>query len=334
MTECMSTGAGRFALLAGTAIALAAMPQAHAQSAASFPSKSIVLIVPFAAGGPVELETRLYTQRLAANLGQQVLIDFKPGGGSMLGIAYVAKSRPDGYTLVAASTGLTVIPAFRKTDMPYDTMKDLTPISLMSKQSSILLVHPSFPARTLGDYVAYARANPGRINYGTGGAGAISHLAGAWLHSLSNTQVTYIHHKSTGPMLLELQTGRIMAGSGLMVATLPMVKAGKLRALAALGGQRSPQMPDLPTVAEQGFAPYDYTGWIGFLGAGGTPPSIANRLSEAFNKAVHSPEIVAELAKQGSEPVGSTPAQFAQLITTELARWQKVVDEAGLKLEE
>ncbi len=307
---------------------------AFAQGAAEvFPSKPIVMVVPFAAGGPVELECRMYIPGLTSQLGQQVVIDFKPGGASLIGIAYVAKSRPDGYAIVAVSTSLTVLPAFHK-DLPYDTLRDLTPILLMSRQQSALLVHPAFPAKNLAEYIAYARANPEKINYGTGGAGAISHLAGAWLHSLSGTKVTFVHHKSTGPMLLEVQSGRIDAGSGLLVGTMPMIKAGKVRALAVLGDQRSSQLPDLGTAAEQGVTGYNYSGWIGFLGAGGTPAPIANKLSDAFAKVVRLPEIVAELDRQGSVPVGSSPAQFRQVIATELVRWKKVVDDAGLKLQE
>lgn len=291
------------------------------------------MVVPFPPGGAVELECRMYTPKLTALLGQQVIIDFKPGGGSMIGIGYVAKSRPDGYTIVAVSTGLTVFPAFHK-DLSYDVSKDLAPISLMSRQHSVLQAHPAFPARNLVEYLAYARANPEKINYATGGAGAISHLAGAWLHALSGTKVTFVHHKGTGPLLVELQAGRVDVGTALVASAMPLIKAGKVKALTVLGDQRTSQLPDLPTAAEQGVAGYNYTGWIGFLSAAGTPAPIVNKLSDAFARVVKLPEIVAELDKQGSVPVGSTPSQFRQLIAAELPRWKKVVDDAGLKLEE
>lgn len=299
----------------------------------AYPSKPVVMVVPFAPGGAVELECRMYTPKMSTLLGQQVIIDFKPGGGSMVGIGYVAKSKPDGYTFVAVSTGLTVIPAFHK-DMTYDTSKDLVPISLMSRQHSVLQAHPSFPAKNLVEYLAYARANPEKINYGTGGAGAISHLAGAWLHSLSGTKVTFVHHKSTGPLLVELQAGRVDVGTALIVAAMPLIKAGKVKALSVLGDQRSSQLPDLATAAEQGVTGYNYTSWMGFLSAAGTPVPIVNKLSDTLARVVRLPDIVAELDKQGSIPVGSTPAQFRQLIATELPRWKKVVDDAGLKLDE
>lgn len=299
----------------------------------TYPAKPVVMVVPFAPGGAVELECRMYTPKMSAMLGQQVIMDFKPGGGSLVGIGYVAKSKPDGYTIVAVSTGLTVIPAFHK-DMSYDTSRDLAPISLMSRQHSVLQAHPSFPAKNLVEYLAYARANPEKINYGTGGAGAISHLAGAWLHSLSGTKVTFVHHKSTGPLLVELQAGRVDVGTALIVAAMPLIKAGKVKALTVLGDQRSSQLPDLPTAAEQGVTGYNYMSWIGFLAPTGTPAPIVNKLSDTLARVVKLPDIAAELDRQGSVPIGSTPAQFRQLIATELPRWKKVVDDAGLKLEE
>lgn len=300
---------------------------------AAFPAKPIVIVVPYDPGGAVGLECLMYAPKLISALGQQVLLEYKPGGGTLIGIGYVAKSKPDGYTIIAVATSLTVIPAFHK-NLSFDVSKDLAPISLMSMQSSLLQAHPSFPARNLVDYIAHARANPGKINYGTAGAGTISHLAGAWLHSLSGTQVTFIPYKGTGPLLQELMAGRVDVGSGLLISAIPLIKAGKVRPLAVLGDQRSSQLPDLPTAAEQGVTGYNYTSWIGFLAAGGTPAPIVNKLSEVFAKVVRSPEIVAELDKQGSVPVGSTPAQFRQTIATELVRWRKVVDDAGLKLEQ
>ena len=301
-------------------------------TADNFPTRPISMVVPYDPGGAVDLECRMYSAKLGAALGQQVIIEYKPGGGTTVGIGYVAKSKPDGYAVVAVSTGLTVIPAFYK-DLPFDVSKDLAPISLMSKQHSSIQVHPSFPAKTLTEYIAYARANPGKINYGTAGPGSISHLAGAWMHALTGTKATFIPHKGTGPLLLELMAGRIDVGTGLLVATMPMIKAGKVRPLAVLGDQRAALLPDLPTAAEQGVTGYNYSSWIGFLAAGGTPAPIVNKLSEAFARVAKSPDIVAELEKQSSIPVGSTPAQFRQWITTELVRWRKVVDDAGLKLE-
>jgi len=328
----MQTTRHRLAAGALSFMLLGMAAPAAAQSAGAFPTRPVTIIVPFAPGGAVDLECRMYSPGLTAALGQTVIIDYKPGAGTTLGAGYIAKSRPDGYSILANSTGLTVIPAFYK-NLNFDVQKDLAPITLMSKQHSMISVSSSFPAKTLVEYLAYARANPGKINYGTAGAGAISHLAGAWLHALSNTQVTFIHHKGTGPLLVELQAGRVDVGTGLLIATVPLVNAGKIRPLAVMGAERSSQMPNLPTVAEQGVPGYDYSSWIGFLTAGGTPAAIIARLNEAFVKTVKSPAMVAQLEKQGSVAVGSSPEQFRQHIASELVRWNKVVTDANLKLE-
>ncbi len=312
----------------------AGMQTAWAQGTpAAYPTRPITMVVPFAPGGAVDLEARMYTPRLTALLGQSVVIDYKPGAGNTTGTGYVAKSRPDGYNVLAISTGLTVFPAFYK-NLNFDVQKDLAPITLMSNQQSVITARPDFPARNLVEYLAYARQNPGKINYGTAGAGAISHLAGAWMHSASNTQVTFVHHKGTGPLLLEVQAGRVDVGTGLLVAQLPLIKAGRVKPLAVMSDPRNRQLPDLPSVSEQGVPGYNYASWIGFLAAGATPAPIISKLHDAFVRTVKSPEIVAELDRQGSIPVGSTPEQFRQHITSELARWKKVVEDAGLKLEE
>jgi len=301
-------------------------------SAPPYPVRPITMVVPFAPGGAVDLEARMYTPKLTNLLGQSVVIDYKPGAGNTTGAGFVARSRPDGYNILIISTGLTVFPAFYNS-LNFDVQKDLAPITLMSNQQSVITARPDFPAKNLVEYLAYARANPGKINYGTAGAGAISHLAGAWLHSLSNTQVTFVHHKGTGPLLLEVQAGRVDVGTGLLVATLPLIKAGKVKPLAIMSDPRSKQLPDIPSVAE-GVPGYNYASWIGVLGAGGTPASIIARLNDAFVKTVKSPEIVAGLDKQGSIAVGSTSEQFRQHIATELGSWKKVVADAALKLEE
>lgn len=327
----MSTSCGCMAVL--LSVLTLVCPPAWSQGAGGgYPVRPVTIVVPYDPGGAVGLECLMYTPKLAASLGQQFLLDYKPGGGTVIGTQYVAKSRPDGYTLLSVATAFTVFPAFYK-DLPFDVSRDLAPITLMSKQSSVLQVRPSFPAKTLAEYLAYAKANPGRINYGMAGNGTISHLAGAWLHSATGTQVTFIPFKGTGPILQELLAERIDVGSGLLISTLPLIKSGKVRPLAMLGDQRSPQLPDLPTVAEQGVPGYNYSGWIGFLAPGGTPDAIINRLSEAFAKAVKAPDVVAELDKQGSIGVGSTPAQFRQVIQAELARWKKVVEDAGIKVD-
>lgn len=318
-------------LLAGVMLA-ALSGSAFAQgSAAGFPSRPVVIISGFAPGGSVDIESRLYAPVMSKIMGQSFVIDFRPGAGTTIGIGYVVKASPDGYTLLGHTTALTVVPAFYK-DLPFNVVKDLAPVSQMANRTSVLMASTIFPPRTFTEYIAYAKANPGKVNYGTAGNGEISHLAGAWLHSLTNTTVTFIPFKGTGPALQELMAGRVDISSGIIGTALPLLQSGKVRILAVLGRQRVKQYPDIPTVAEMGVSEYNYGAWMGFLAPAATPPAIIDKLSEGFAKVVRTPEIAAELERQGASPVGGTPAQFRQLITTEVARWQKVVDESGIKL--
>ena len=322
-------------LSVAAAVALAVVSAssfAQAQNAAAtFPSKPVTIICPFAPGGSVDVESRMYAPVVGKILGQSFVVDYKPGGGTIIGMNYVVKAPPDGYTLLGHTTGITVVPAFYK-DMPFNILTDLAPVSLMAMRTSVLMASNAFPPRSFKEYIAYARANPGKVNWGTAGHGEISHLSGAWLHSLTGTSVTFVPFKGTGPALQELMGGRVDVASGIMSAALPLIQSGKVRILAVLGKQRAKQFPDIPTVAESGVATYDYTAWMGFLAPAATPPAIVNKLSEGFAKAVKTPEIMKMLDVQAATPVGSTPAQFKQLISTEIARWQKVVDVSGIKL--
>jgi len=320
-------------LIAGIVLA-ALSASAHAQgSAAGFPSKPVVIISGFAPGGSVDIESRLYAPVMSKIMGQSFVIDFRPGAGTTIGIGYVVKANPDGYTLLGHTTALTVVPAFYK-DLPFNVVRDLAPVSQMANRTSVLMASTVFPPRSFPEYIAYAKANPGKVNYATAGNGEISHLAGAWLHSLTQTTVTFIPFKGTGPALQELMAGRVDVSSGIIGTALPLLQSGKVRILAVLGRQRVKQYPDIPTVAEMGVSEYNYGAWMGFLAPAATPPAIIDKLSEGFARVVKTPEITAELERQGASPVGSTPAQFKQLITTEVARWQKVVDESGIKLAE
>ena len=301
--------------------------------AQTYPTKPITVIVAFAAGGPVDLESRLYTTKASEIIGQPLVIEYKVGGGTAVGSGYVAKARPDGYTLLSTSAALAVFPAFY-TDLNFDVLKDLVPITQMSKRSSVLVASTIAPFKTYAEYLAYAKANPGRINYGTAGVGDISHLVGEWMHSLTNTKVTFVPFKGTGPLMTELMAGRVDVSSGTLIATLPLVKSGKIRPLAMLGSERSKHMPDVPTVAEHNLPEFDYANWLGFFAPGGTPPAIVNKVNDALVRVAKMPPIVAELDNQGSLAVGNTPVQFKQYFSSEVVRWKKVVDGAGIKLAE
>ena len=302
-------------------------------SAASYPSKPVNVVIPYAAGGPADVETRLYTGKLSSMMGQSFVIDYKPGAGTALGSGYVAKAAPDGYTLLVVTGSLTVFPALFK-DLNFDTVKDFAPVSLMSERTSVLLATPSFAPKTFPEYLAYARANPGKINVGTAGAGSITHLAGAWMHGATNTKVTFVLYKGTGPIMPDLMAGRIDVTAAGLLASLPAIQAGKVRALALMGLNRSKLLPDAKTIAEDGIPGYNYSSWLGFSATGGTPAPIVNKLSETLAKVARLPDVAGPLEAQGGTMIGSTPAQLQQLILTEITRWNKVVADSNIKLEE
>lgn len=305
---------------------------AHSQSTESFPAKPVSLVVPYAAGGPADVETRLYATKLAS-MGQPFVLDYKPGAGATIGTAYAAKAPADGYTLLLISTGFTTFPALYK-DLPFDTIRDFAPISLMSRNDSVLLARPGFPVKSFADYIGYVRANPGKVNFGTAGAGGIIHLAGGWMHSATNTQVTFVHYKGGGPAVVDLLGGRLDVATAPLISAMPLLKTNKAGVLAILNDKRSTLLPQLPTVAEQGIPGYSYGNWYGFVAPAATPAAIVNKLHEGLVRATQDPAVVSTLEAAGSVLIGSTPAQFRQLIAQEVVRWQKVVKDTGIKLED
>ena len=301
-------------------------------SGAPYPAKPVTVIVPFAAGGPVDLETRMYTARLAELLGQQMIVDYRPGGGTSIGAGYVAKSKPDGYTLLSVSSALAVFPAFYK-DLPFDVLTDLIPLTLMSHKTSVLMVPASSAFKTFAQYLAYTRANPGKLNYGTSDTGGISHLSGMWLHSLARTSVTFVPYKGNGPLMLDLMAGRVDIASASPIVALPLIEAGKLRPVAIKGGSRIKQLPDVPTVAEHGMPEYADENWQGFLAPAGTPDAIVTKLADAMMAVAKQPAIVSALESQASTAVGNGPAAFKAFIASDMARWKKLVESAAIRLQ-
>ena len=299
----------------------------------AYPAKPVTIIIPFVPGASADHESRLYSQKLTESMGHAFVHDYKPGAGAIIAMTHVGKAAPDGYTLIFTSQSYSIIPAFYTTNPPYDAVRDFTPVSLMSKRPTMLLVHPSLPANSLQEYIAYARTHPGEINFATTGAGGAYHIAGAWLHSLTNTRVTFVHYKGGAPVYIDLLAGRVNATPGTFLMGLQYVKAGKLRALANLGLERSPSLPDLRTAAEQGLPEYEYPSWSGYLAPARTPAAIVNKLSAEFAKASKAPDVIQKLESQGAVPVGSTAEQFMQTIVTEVTRWRKVVQENNLKIE-
>ena len=297
----------------------------------TFPSKPVVMVIATAPGGPVDQEARIYAPRAVEYFRQPFIVDTKPGAAGTVAAGYVFKTAPDGYTLLVVTGNFAVLPSFYK-DLPFDTLKDFSAVSLMSNKPTVLLAHLGFSPKSFADYLAYAKANPGKINFGTSGAGSISHLAGAWMHSVTNTKVTFIHYK--GAATIDLVAGRLDVVPAALIAGLPLVKSGKVRAIAVMSEGRSSVLEGVPTVAEHGIPGYDYTSWFGLVAHSATPAAIVNKLSDGFANVAKAPEVIAKLALEGGVTVGSTPAQFQRILNLETARWQKLVQETGIKLEE
>lgn len=313
---------------------LAPGPAMSQGAADAYPSRPVTLILPFSAGGPTEVVVRLYATRLTELMGHSFLMDYKPGAGGTLGAAFVAKAKADGYTLLGSGASFTAGPALYK-DLPFDTVKDFAPIFLMSQSPFVLVSSAAFPAKTFAEYLAFAKANPGRINLGTSGASSTQHLLGAWLHSATNSKVTFVHYKGAGPQVIELLAGRLDAGLFPALLIAQHVKTGKLRALAMTDVNRSKLLPDIPSIADQGIPEFHYTLWTGALAPAATPAAIVNKLGDAFARASRSADIAATLEAQDAVPSGgqNSAAQLAKIVITETALWRRLVRDNDIKAE-
>jgi tripartite-type tricarboxylate transporter receptor subunit TctC len=305
----------------------------QAQDAASYPSRPVTIVLPFAAGGFSDKEARMYGTKLTGALGQPFVMDFRPGASGTIASGLVAKAKPDGYHTLIVTGSFTTFPALIK-DLPFDIIKDFAPVSLMSQRTSVLIASPKFPVKNLAEYMAYAKANPGKINYGTVGVGGISHLAGAWMHNSTGSSVTFVNYKGAAPLMADLAAGRIDVTSTAALAAVPQVRAGKAVALAIMNARRSDLLPGVPTVSEQAIPNFDYSTWLGISTTGGTPAPIVNKLSQTLAKIAKDAEVVASLEAEGSTAVGSTPAQFRDMMAAETKRWLAVVRDTGIKLED
>lgn len=319
-------------VLPGLAMGMLACTAATAQPVDNYPSRPVTLVVGFAAGGAVDGEVRYYANTMAKVTGQQFVLDYKTGAGGTLANTYVAKARPDGYTVLTANASFTVYPATYP-NLSFDTLKDFAPVSLLSQRTSVLVTRASFPGNTLAEYIEQARANPEKLNYGTTGSGSIGHLSAAWLHNITKTKVTFIHYKGAAPQLVDLQAGRIDVASGNLLAQLPLIRAGKLKPLAIFTNKRSRLLPDLPSAVESVPA-FNYTNWIGMVVPSATPNPIILKLNDGFVRMTKDPDLIAAFDREGLGLVGSTPAEFAKHIATEVALWKRIVIENGIKLEE
>ena len=315
-------------------LACSAAVQAQTQNAQNWPIKPITFLVAAVPGGSNEAEIRLYSQKMTENNpGKSFVVDFKPGAGGTIAANYVAKSAPDGTLMLVISPNYTISPSVYP-DITYDPVKDLSAVTMLSKRPTVLMIHPSVPARTAKEYFAYAKANPGKVNFGTTGAGSSPHLNGAWMYSEAGVKVQFIHYKGTGNMMPDLLSGRIQSTSISFLSSLPQIKAGKTIALGITTIDRSPLWPDLPTLAEQGLTGYDYSSWLGLVTTGGTPAPLIARMYAEVAKAGKSPEIVKKLEPDFVQMALTPPDNFQKYIVADIARWRKLTKEADIKAEE
>ena len=305
---------------------------ASALQAADYPVRSIRYIVPQGAGGSSDTLARAVTQRLAESLGQQVVVDNRPGATGNIGAEIAARAAPDGYTLLQVATSHATNPALG-VKMPFDPVRDFAPITLLSQSPNLWIVHPSLPVKSVRELIVLAQSRPGEINYSSSGTGSSQHLAGELLKSSARIDIVHIPYKGSPPALLDLIGGRVMLMCSTIAPAMPQVRTGKVRALAVTSLKRSPAAPEVPTVSESGLPGYEATAWQGVLAPAGTPREIVGKLNVELVRIVQQPEVRKQLADQGYDPAGTTSDQFAEYVKTEIAKWSKVIKAAGLKAE-
>ena len=301
------------------------------QAAVPYPAKPIRLVVPYSPGGNTDVFARLIAQRLTVAWGQQVVVDNRAGGNTLIGTELVARSIADGYTIMLTTLTLTVSPSLYK-KLPYDTVRDFTPITLAVVLPNVLVVHPSVPAKSLKEMIQYAKVNPGKLNYASTGNGTSPHLSMELLKTMAGISLVNIPYKGGAPALADLMGGQISAQFiGLSVA-IPFIKSGKLRALAVTSSKPSSVAPDIPTVGET-VPGYELDAWFGVLGPGGMPEPLVQRLQQAIAKILHSPDFKEHLVSLGAEPVGSSPLKFATYIKSEISKYAQIVKTTGIQAE-
>jgi tripartite-type tricarboxylate transporter receptor subunit TctC len=303
-------------------------------AAQTYPVRPIKVIVPFPPGGPTDVLARLLADKLTAALGQPVVIDNRPGGaGGTVGVKAAAAAEPDGYTLLLSNVGtLTITPAIYKT-LDADPLKSLTAIVLVATSPQVLVVHPSVPAASLPELVAYAKSNPGKISYASPGHGTQPHLLGEMFKSIAGADVVHVPYRGSAPAITDVLAGQVQMYFETTTVMLAHIQAGKVRALAVAGGARAPQLPSVPTTLEGGYAKLQATLWSGLMAPAGTPGPVVERLNAAVNEVLGSADMKASLAKLGADPKGGSVQFFTQFFAAEVRKWAGVVSELGIKSE-
>ena len=312
------------------ALLLAVAPWANAQQ--PYPAKPVRIVSLFPPGGGNDTICRIVAPALGANLKQQVIVENRAGANGIVGTEVVARSAPDGHTITLIPSAHAVNATLYK-KLPYDSIRDFTPITLVGSSPLVLAVHPSLPVKNVKDVVALAKARPGQLTYVSSGVGASGHLAGALFDTLTGTKMLHIPYKGMALAIVDLMAGHVTMTFGTSLSVVPHVRGGRLRALATTGSARSPALPDLPTVAEAGVPGYEASLWYGFVGPGKLPPDILARLHSALIAALQSADVRERLASQGLDLQSNTPEEFSKLLASDIGRWAKVIQRAGVQAE-
>jgi tripartite-type tricarboxylate transporter receptor subunit TctC len=300
---------------------------------AAYPDKPIKVIIGFPAGGPLDAHMRLLVEKLQSTLGQTVIVDYKSGAGGTVGAQFVAQAPADGYTLLLANTGTMVINPAVYTKSSYDTLKEFQPIARTAQQPLALIVNKDVPAQTLKEFVAYAKANPGKLNYGSAGNGGISHLVPEMLKNETGIFMVHIPFKGSAPAFTDLIAGHVQFMAESVPQAANYAKQGKVKALAVTSAKRNPALPNTPTVLETGVANLEVVGFYGILAPKATPPDVVAKLSQAFKETLDSPEVQKKMLEQGADPAYLNADQFTKFLAAEMPRWAKAVKQAGAKLD-
>ena len=307
----------------------AATTSLHAQN---YPTRAVRMVVPFAPGGNTDIIARVYAPKMAEAIGQQIVIDNRGGAGGTIGTELASKAPPDGYTILMVSAGHTINPAMAK-KLPYDSVRDFAPIGIIADVPTAFVVHPSFPAKNVKEFVAIARTRPGEVFYSTAGRGTVGHLAAELLNSVAKVKLTAVHYKGSGPSMIDLVAGHVQMQFPSMPAAVQYTRPGKLRMIAQTGEKRSNAAPDVPTMQEQGLKGFVVSSGFAMFAPAGTPKPIIERLNAAMVKALNDPGVKNNLAQQGAEVVASSPEAHDTFNRAEIAKWIKVAREAGIQPE-
>ncbi len=309
-------------------------PSLHAAQndpAADYPHKPIRFIVPFSPGAGTDITARTIAQKLSDKWGQQVVADNRTGAGGAIGVDYAAKATPDGYTICLISASNSVNSATNP-GLPYDLIKDLQGISQATSLFYVVYIHPSVPAKSVRELIAYAKANPGKLNFGSSGSNTLQHFAGELFNHMAGVKIVHVPYKGTAAVIPAMMSGEVQVGYGSLIGTRTQMQAGRLRGIAITAAKRSPAI-ELPTVAESGLPGYEVDQWYGVITSSLVPRPIVSKLNAAIVEALHQPDVATRLAADGSTPVGSSPAQFNAHIKSEIAKWKKLVKEANLRFD-